>query len=321
MQVPDVDLIVVCAHIAPQFGPELGQIYDAIRANHKETPLVMLSGHSHVTYFNQLDRNAFTIESGKYFEVIGVIKFDIWEDGNMHDLDTYWLETSVENFVELAETESRYFDTPQGLATSSMIQYYYDLLGLNITYGCAPETYYPDIEYSAPDNMYKLLVEEIVPKMVFDTSDGNTQFYITNTASLRYNLYAGPVTRNDIYTISPFNDTFVYYPSIPGPSLATLVQAISNTSGLTAKLKSSYCGTFQYYPTPSWYMSPIKIENSTTYDLLLATYDAETIYPVVQELFSGKTYSQDKTYPTQYNSTGVLQAYIETVWPCPLPKE
>lgn len=320
MQVPDIDLIVVCSHIAPQFGPELGEIYQAIRAQHHETPLVMLAGHSHVTYFDQLDHNAFVLESGKYFEVIGVIKFQLWEDGNMHFLETNWVETSVENFMELSDTDSKTFDTPQGLQTSQLIQYYWNELGLNTTYGCSPSTYYPDVDYSDPDCMYKLLVEEIIPKMVFNDDDGNTQYYVTNTASLRYNLYAGPVTRNDIYTIAPFNDTFVYYPSIPGQSLSTLINAIMNTSGLAAQLRSGYCGSLRD-DYPNWYMTPTKIVNTLTYDLLLATYDAETIYPVVQELFAGKSFSEYEPYPTPYNSTGALQAYIETVWPCPLPNE
>lgn len=43
--------------------------------------------------------------------------------------------------MSLAGTSSEDFDTPQGLATSSLIQYYSVLLGLNITYGCSPNTY------------------------------------------------------------------------------------------------------------------------------------------------------------------------------------
>lgn len=45
MKEAGVDMIVVCSHIAPQFGPELQQIYQAIRQYHPITPLVMLAGH------------------------------------------------------------------------------------------------------------------------------------------------------------------------------------------------------------------------------------------------------------------------------------
>jgi 2',3'-cyclic-nucleotide 2'-phosphodiesterase (5'-nucleotidase family) len=317
MQVPEVDIIVVCEHIAPQFGPELGQIYTAIRQHHPQTPLVMLAGHSHVTYFQSLDRNAFVLESGKYFEVIGVIGFDLSSEGNMDFLETQWVDTSKENFIKLSETTSSSFDTPQGILTSELIQYYWNELGLNITYGCAPATYYPDIAYTDPHNLYKLYVEEIVPKIVFSDGDGNTQFYISNTASLRYNLYAGPVTRNDIYTISPFNDTFVQYAGMPGKDLTTLMQHLMNNSGLSYShvVSSRYCGFSDDY-TPNWYYSPTPISDNQVYDVMLALYDAESIYHVVQSLFGNQKFAQYTSYPTEYNGTGALQAYIETVWPC-----
>ena len=85
------------------------------------------------------------------------------------------------------------------------------------------------------------------------------------------------------------------------------------------------------------------------YDVVLASYDAETIYPVVQKLFGGQKFAEypfyllflfsffiflflfsfsfffslcfDTStytpYPTEYNGTGALQAFIESVWPCP----
>jgi 2',3'-cyclic-nucleotide 2'-phosphodiesterase (5'-nucleotidase family) len=317
MQVPDVDMIVVCSHIAPQFGPELGQIYTSIRKFHPDTPLVMLAGHSHVTYFNSLDPNAFTIESGKYFEVIGVINFELAQDGSMQNLATQWVDTSVQNFMTLSGTTAQTFDTPQGLKTSSLIQSYWQELGLNIVYGCAPNTYYPDIDYRDPYSLYQLYVEQVIPKIVFDNSNGHTQFFISNTASLRYNLYAGPVTRNDIYTISPFNDTFVEYAGFPGKALVALMQNIMNTSGLAGErvLTSRYCGIVGD-STPNWYYSSVPITDDGIYDVVLASYDAETIYPVVRHLFSGQSYAHYSTYPTTENGTGALQAFIETVWPC-----
>lgn len=317
MQVAGVDMIVVCSHIAPQFGPELGQIYQAIRTHHPLTPLVMLAGHSHVTYFNQLDANAFTIESGKYFEVLGVINFDISsQDGSMQNLGTQWVDTSIQNFISLSGTTEATFDTPQGLATSNLIQYYSVLLGLNITYGCSPATYSPDVDFSDPSSLYQLYVEQVIPKMVFSSADGNEQFFVSNTQSLRYNLYAGPVTRNDIYTISPFNDTFVMYQGFPGKALTLLINDIMNTSGLANSLQSSrYCGMVSD-STPNWYLTTTPIDVSKVYDLVLATYDAETIFPVVQHYFGNAPFAQYVTYPTELNGTGALQVFIETYWPC-----
>ena len=38
---------------------------------------------------------------------------------------------------------------------------------------------------------------------------------ITNSGSQRFDLYAGPFTKNDQLTSSPFADTFLYIPEVP----------------------------------------------------------------------------------------------------------
>jgi len=53
----------------PQTQPEFLQLYKGIRSFHPSTPLVMLAGHRHIMFFEQLDPNAFAFESGRFFEV------------------------------------------------------------------------------------------------------------------------------------------------------------------------------------------------------------------------------------------------------------
>jgi len=314
MTVPNVDLIVVCSHIAPQNPVELTQIYKAIRSYHRSTPLVLLSGHSHLTYFQQYDENCFVFESGKYFEVIGLIRFEI-ENAAIHSLQTSWETTSVQNFARVSVKSAADFPTPGGAKTKSIIHEYEQKLGLDITYGCSPTTYYPDIPFSDPTNLYKLVVENVVPRIVFNNSDGNTQFYLANTQSLRYALFEGKVTRNDIYTISPFNDTFVYFQGIKGNLLKTLLTAIANTTGLTGDRCIGYHRTStDPDPIPNWYYSTFLISDSTIYDLVTATYDATTILPVLKKVIPNQHGQQ--SYPTKYNSTAALQAYIEKYFKC-----
>jgi 2',3'-cyclic-nucleotide 2'-phosphodiesterase (5'-nucleotidase family) len=309
MQVPNVDLIVVCAHIAPQSPPELNQIYKAIRASHPSTPLAILSGHSHLEYFNQLDPNAFTIESGKYFEVIGLIQFDL--ESNIQNLKTSWVDTTVDNFVKLSGTTKDKFPTPTGTNIKKLIEKYQNILGLDIVYGCSPITYWPDGDFSEPTSLYQLLVEEIIPKVVFNTSvDTNTPFFITNSESLRYALYEGKVNRNDIYTISPFNDTYVYFKGIKGSDLTTIMSQMENSG-----VKGDRCLPrlrAVTYGEP-WYFSSFNVNNSAVYDIVLALYDADTIFPIVQKVVPN---SSHVPYPTKYNGTGALQAYIEQYFKC-----
>ena len=47
-------------------------------SSHKPaTPLIFLCGHGHILYYEDLDDNAFVIESGKYFETLGYIRFQL----------------------------------------------------------------------------------------------------------------------------------------------------------------------------------------------------------------------------------------------------
>jgi len=75
------DLIVIVAHIDPQAPTELEIIYKAIRSVHSTIPIAMLTGHRHRKIFREFDPNAFAIESGRYFENLGIVKFQL-KNGN-----------------------------------------------------------------------------------------------------------------------------------------------------------------------------------------------------------------------------------------------
>ena len=93
MNVPGIDMIITTMHIDPQSPPELDQIYDAVRQYHPTTPFILFSGHRHVLYYEQLDANSFTLESGKYFEVLGLVKFGL-ENQALTDFEYQWMPTS-----------------------------------------------------------------------------------------------------------------------------------------------------------------------------------------------------------------------------------
>lgn len=57
---------------------------------------------------------------------------------------------------------------------------------------------------------------------------------ITNSGSQRFNIYAGPFTKNDQLTVSPFDDSFLYIPNIPF-SVANKVLPALNFAGANEK--------------------------------------------------------------------------------------
>jgi len=161
MNEPNVNLIVVVCHIDPQSGVELKQIYNAIRSFHPNKPLMMFAGHRHVKYFNWLDKNAFVIESGKYFEVLGQISFDFDDSTGFSNFQQQWVNTSVSNFIKMSGKTESTFQTKEGLQTKKIISYYYNKLGLNKTLGCSPGYFSPYANNS--ESLYNLWINQMIP--------------------------------------------------------------------------------------------------------------------------------------------------------------
>jgi len=286
---PDIHLVVTICHIDTA-DTEMTDIYQTIRKQLPNTPLVLLAGHRHVTSFKQYDTNAFTIESGRYFEKLGLISFNLNTDTpSMSNLQYKWIDTTLENFYSITNTDETTFLTDAGRYTKQMIDNTTEILGLDIVYGCSPITYDEYASISDSDSLYGLYVDDIVPTVVFNKTLSNIQYFMTNPSTLRYDLFQGPVNRNDIYTISPFNDTYYYYPNMLGQDLLGLVQTLG------------------------FYHTYLYIDVTQYYDLIVAEYDTQKVNAQLQVM--GVHYDYD-VYPTNVNSTGALQVYIENYMPC-----
>jgi len=289
LSLPDIHMVVTVCHIDTS-DTEMTDIYQTLRKQLPTTPLILLAGHRHITSFKTFDSNAFTIESGRYFEKLGVIKFMLDTSvPSMSQLKYQWMDTTRANFYNMTNTTEDTFLTPNGQVTKDLIAQATEILGLDIIYGCSPIYYDQHGSISDPTSLYNLYVDNIVPMVVFNDSLPNTQYFMTNTNTLRYNLYQGPVNRNDIYTISPFNDTYYYYPNMLGADLLSLV----NTLG--------------------FYHTYLYIDVTAYYDVVAAEYDTQAIS---NKLAYFGLYYEDEIYPTRVNSTGALQVYIEEYMPC-----
>ena len=93
MNEPNIDMIIATMHIDPTTPPEMDQIYEAVRSYHPTIPFILFTGHRHILYFEQLDPTSFTLESGKYFEVLGLVEFDL-VNGQLENFSYDWYETS-----------------------------------------------------------------------------------------------------------------------------------------------------------------------------------------------------------------------------------
>jgi hypothetical protein len=51
---------------------------------------------------------------------------------------------------------------------------------------------------------------------------------ITNSGELRFDIYAGPFTKNDQLTASPFADSFLFIPDVPFSAAAAVLPALNS---------------------------------------------------------------------------------------------
>ena len=231
----DIDMIISLNHIDPQSQNDTLRIqYDAIRKKHEDIPFIMLTGHRHVLYYEQYDDQCFTLESGKYFEVMGIIEFDLQRNkkGEAYwtNLNTRYLNTTLKLMYEETHTTQDTFDTEIGLSISKQVDQYYTDLGLNKIIGCNATALSPYVPLNNSNSFYDQYINHIVasnfnPK---DNELGMISYFVTNTAALRDYLYGGTVVLNDMYTICPFNDSYYAIANISGDQLQNLHDILNN---------------------------------------------------------------------------------------------
>ncbi|PYH92046.1 Ser/Thr protein phosphatase family protein [Aspergillus ellipticus CBS 707.79] len=226
---------------------------DWFRQNKPNIPLQVLGGHTHFRKFKCYDGGSSGLESGRYSDTVGWLSLrDIapsgsnnWNgsrtitgvdmptrtcppstttssstevDSKVVRLDRRYLDFNRQTFAYHAigatgpEVPSR-FDTPLGLKTTDDV--YNARVNLNLTQvlGCAPRTYYLFSEiFNCPGNIFPMV------RLALNTTvnrDNQPRLILMGTGSIRYDLYKGPFSVGDSYTVSPYDDAFFYLPNVP----------------------------------------------------------------------------------------------------------
>ena len=96
-------------------------------------------------------------------------------------------------------------DTAEGMALSRDIQKTRAQLGLDDTIGCSPKHYRRDRDVADPHSLWRLYLQHVVPVTV--TKHNRSRVFVQSTGGLRYDLFEGQASRDDLIAVSPFNDT------------------------------------------------------------------------------------------------------------------
>ncbi|KAJ7126206.1 Metallo-dependent phosphatase-like protein [Mycena epipterygia] len=228
------DLFLLAGHM-PVSRDNWPIVYNAIRAVHADTPIIILGGHSHVRDCLQFDGRSMSLESGRYFETVGWMSADLPAPNSKSNnknitfsrryLDpnrvTYEYHTGQGNFS---------FDTPWGRSITQGLEQLAKTFDLSFEYGVAPHDFtLSRAPYPSNDSVLSLLVEAMpVALTINNTRASIPNIMITNSGELRFDIFAGAFTKNDQLTALPFADSFLFIPDVPLAVAEAVLPALNN---------------------------------------------------------------------------------------------
>ncbi|KAK1231791.1 hypothetical protein PQX77_005083 [Marasmius sp. AFHP31] len=213
------DIFLLAGHM-PVARDKWPIVFDAIRAVHPTTPILILGGHTHIRDCLQLDGRSMSLESGRFMETIGWMSADL-DSGNSTGNITFsrrYLDANRVTYEFHTQKEDTSFNTSVG---NDIRQGLYDLaerFDLGFLYGTAPQDYLLNrAPYPSNNSLLSLFAEQAIPvALAINNSRVDIpSYYIVQAGSQRFDVFAGSFTKNDQLTASPFTNAFVYIPEVP----------------------------------------------------------------------------------------------------------
>lgn len=159
---------------------------------------------------------------------------------------------------------------------------------LNLTQprGCLKET------YAQGEQLYSLYTDQIVPSTLFSPPYNLSQWFLQNSGGLRYGLYSGNVSMDDVYKVLPFRDIVYHVQNVEGNILVKLF-AILNSDTFTlqrksemGRLKSNWDiriskGGARAAGSDQWLATNLHPAQNKRYDIFYVGFDAPVIEAVL----------------------------------------
>ncbi|KIL68725.1 hypothetical protein M378DRAFT_157830 [Amanita muscaria Koide BX008] len=230
---PDFFLLVGHMPVSQDNWPA---VFNAIRAVHPYTPILIFGGHSHIRDCNQLDSRSMSLESGRYMETVGWMSVELTK-ANL-TFSRRYLDPNRVTYEYHTQTSNQTFDTSLGKSITNGLLALWQSFNLGYEFGTAPQDYYLNrAPYPSNSSLLTELGTKALPyALTVNNTRGNIpNIIIVNTGSQRFDLYAGSFNKNDQLTISPFTDAFQFIANV---SLSVASQVLPTLNGLSAAKRS-----------------------------------------------------------------------------------
>ncbi|KAG2074824.1 hypothetical protein BDR04DRAFT_1092403 [Suillus decipiens] len=235
------DVFVLVGHMPVSYD-NWPTVFNAVRAVHPLTPILIFGGHTHIRDCQQYDGRSMALESGRYMETIGWMSADLGAAvGNANNISftRRYMDQNRVTYEYHTQMSNQTFDTAHGRSITDGLQELAVMFDLSYLYGTAPEDYTINQNpYPSNGSLLSLFIADAVPYAlsINNTRNSIPNLIITNSGSQRFNVFKGPFTKNDQLTASPFTDSFLYIPNIT-LSIANQVLPALNNAGASEKRK------------------------------------------------------------------------------------
>ncbi|EJD02034.1 uncharacterized protein FOMMEDRAFT_134659 [Fomitiporia mediterranea MF3/22] len=234
------DLFLLAGHM-PVSKDNWPTVFNAIRAVHPQTPILIFGGHTHIRDCTQFDGRSMALESGRYMETVGVNFSEISSTGNL-SFSRRYLDTNRLTYEFHTGRSNNSFDTPNGLDMSEGLRELAERFDLNFTFGTAPQDYTISRDpYPSNGSSLSLFIEQAVPTALQSntTQTDTPALFLANSGSQRFDIFKGVFTKNDQLTASPFPDAFWFVSGVEYGVAKQVAGKLNEEDGADRKKKRS----------------------------------------------------------------------------------
>ncbi|KAJ3737648.1 Metallo-dependent phosphatase-like protein [Lentinula guzmanii] len=250
------DVFVLVGHMPVSYD-NWPTVFNAVRAVHAETPIIILGGHTHIRDCNQPDGRSMALESGRYMETIGWLSAKLGDSSDSQKNITFsrrYLDQNRVTYEYHTQQRNNSFDTAEGQNITQGLQELSDKYELSTLFGYAPQDYTISRNpYPSNGSSLSLFINEAAPyALTFNNTRKNiSNLMITNSGSQRFDIYAGTFDKNDQIAASPFLDAFVYIKNVP-LGVAQQVLPALNAAGADERRKRDLGSVLQQREDELW---------------------------------------------------------------------
>ncbi|EJD02036.1 uncharacterized protein FOMMEDRAFT_134660 [Fomitiporia mediterranea MF3/22] len=234
------DLFLLAGHM-PVSEDNWPTVFNAIRAVHPQTPILIFGGHTHIRDCTQFDGRSMALESGRYMETVGVNFSQISSTGNL-SFSRRYLDANKLTYEFHTSRGYNSFDTRNGRNMSQGLRELAERFDLNFTFGTAPRDYTLDRDpYPSNGSELTLFVEQVIPTALqLNTTQTDIPVpFIAISGSQRFDIFEGAFTRNDQFATSPDINAFVFVSGVEYGVAKQVVGRLNEDDGTAAKKKRS----------------------------------------------------------------------------------